>query len=377
MLAWFQKAAYLPIVRNNPDIPSYPPLFFVRMTEKIRHFLLKMNRRFTHPNVVMWEMAHHMWLAAGISVVAELGIADTLRKGARPVSELADLSKTHEESLYRVMRMLASQGIFKELKDRRFASTPLAVPLRDDQIRYLILLHLNRNQFEVFGQLMHSVRSGETVKGDHSGRALFDHIGNDEKKNEWFNRAMTNASRMQLATILPVFPFRKYKNIIDLGGGEGLLLASVLSRAPQSRGILFDLPHALVNAGDLIGSHSLNGRLEPQGGDFFKEVPGGGDLYILKSVLHDWNDDSSKKILKNVHKAMNPQARLLVIEAVLDEGNKPAFGKMTDVLMMAAAGGRERTRSQWDTLLESSGFRIRKIHPTISPYCIIEALKIL
>ena len=376
MLAWFQKAAYLPIVRNPNDIPHYPPLFLVRISEKVRQVFLKMNRRFTHPNVVMWEMVHNMWLAAGISVVAELGIADMLRKGARPVRELAALSDTHEDSLYRVMRMLASQGIFRERKDRSFERTPLSVPLQDDQIRYLILLHLNRNQFELFGQLMLSVRTGDTVKGKHSGKALFDHIGNDEKKNEWFNRAMTNASRMQLAAILPAFPFRKYRTIIDIGGGEGYFLASILGRAPQSRGILFDLPHALENFPDLMASRRLTGRLEARGGDFFEEVPGGGDLYILKSVLHDWDDDFSVQILRNVHKAMHPRARVLLIEAVLDEGNKAAFGKMTDILMMAAAGGRERTRSQWENLLELSGFRIRKIHATISHFSIIEAMLI-
>ena len=151
------------------------------------------------------------------------------------------------------------------------------------------------------------------------------------------------------------------------------MLASILSRYPQSRGVLFDLPHVLLKSPGLIAGYGLKERLEARGGDFFKEVPEGGDLYILKSVLHDWDDDSSIKILNNVRKVMTSKARLLVIEAVLDEGNRPSFGKMTDILMMAAAGGRERTRSQWENLLGVSGFRIHKIHATISAYSIIEA----
>jgi len=385
MLASFRKAAYLPSpktdaaymnMRNDPEIPSYPPLWFVRISQKIRHFFLKMNRRFTHPNVVMWEMAHNMWLAAGISVAAELGIADLLREGPRSIDELASRTETHADSLYRVMRMLASQGIFKEIKGRQFKITSLAVPLQEDQIRYLMLLHLNRNHFRMFGDLMESVRSGNTVSGEHSGKALFEHIGNDALKNEWFNKAMTSASKMQIPSLLSSFPFEKYGYIIDIGGGEGLFLAKVLSKSAGSSGLLFDLPGVMTRTGDIIRNHLLGGRMEVLEGDFFESVPGDGDLYILKSVLHDWDDDSTLKILGNVHKVMDQKSRLLVIESVLDEGNLPGFGKMTDILMMAAAGGRERTRTKWESLLAASGFRIRKIHPTISHQSIIEASKI-
>ncbi|MDX2432395.1 MAG: methyltransferase [Bacteroides sp.] len=362
--------------KNDLDLPSYPPLFFVRITQNIRLFFLRMNRRFTHPNVVMWEMAHNMWLAAGISVVAELGIADLVKEGPRSVDDLADQTKTHSDSLYRVLRMLASQGIFKEIKGQRFETTSLAMPLQDDQIRYLVLLHLNRNQFRVFGELMESVRSGTTVRKEHSGKALFDHIGNDERKNEWFNKAMTSASKMQVPALLSAFPFQRYRDIMDIGGGEGLFLASVLSKAPKSKGVTFDLPAVLSRTKGIIDKHALTGRMFAVEGDFFDGVPDGGDLYILKSVLHDWDDALCKKILGNVFKAMDQKSRLLVIESVLDEGNHPSFGKMTDILMMVAAGGVERTRTQWVSLLGASGFKIRKIHPTITPHSIIEAEKI-
>ncbi len=212
--------------------------------------------------------------------------------------------------------------------------------------------------------------------GNLSGSALFDHIGGDEEKNERFNMAMTNASRMQVSTLISAFPFKKYRKIIDVGGGQGLFLAALLQHYKENTGIVFDLPHALVRAGEVIEAYALEGRMESSGGDFFKEVPGGGDLYMMKSVLHDWDDESAAKILHNVHDAMEGHSRLLVIESVIERGNKPSFGKMTDILMMVSAGGKERTRAEFEALLQSAGFRIRKIYPTISPHSLIEAEKI-
>jgi hypothetical protein len=136
---------------------------------------------------------------------------------------------------------------------------------------------------------------------------------------------------------------------------------------------VFDLPKSVAYAGDVINSYSLGDRMRAEGGDFFKKVPAGGDLYIMKSILHDWDDDASLKILGNVRDAMGEGSRLLVIDSVLDEGNRPSFGKMTDILMMISAGGKERTRTEWDTLLGRAGFRIRKVHATVSPHSIIEA----
>ena len=381
----FRKAAYLPVtetysvlmeMRTDPELPSYPPLWFVRISQKIRHFFLKMNRRFTHPNVVMWELAQNMWLAAGISVAAELGIADLVKEGPVSIEDLADQTGTHEESLHRLMRMLASQGIFRELRGQRFESNSLAVPLQEDQIRYLMLVHLNRNQFQIFGNLMKSVRTGKPVSEDLSAKVLFDQIENNELKKEWFNKAMTSASKMQVPALLSAFSFRKYGKIIDIGGGEGFFLANILHGQVKSRGVLFDLPGALSGAKANIEIYSLEGRMELVGGDFFENVPAGGDLYILKSILHDWDDESSMKILGKLHEVMGPQSRLLVIESVLDEGNHPSFGKMTDILMLAAAGGKERTLKQWESLLSASGFSIRKSRPTISPHSIIEVVKI-
>jgi hypothetical protein len=363
-------------MKSEKDFPVYPPLFVVRITEKLRQFFMRLNRRFTDPGVVMWEMVHNFWLAAGIGVVAELGIADLLKDGPLGIADLAKATATDEDSLYRVMRMLASQGIFKALRDRRFVSTPLAVPLREDRIRYLLLLHLNPQHFRMFGDLLTCVKTGKNVTGDTGGKALFRHIGSEGQRNERFNLAMSNASNMQVPTLLPAFSFRDYRKIIDIGGGQGLFLAALLRHSRESTGIVFDLPQAVSEAGEIISAHSLGDRMEAVEGDFFKTVPEGGDLYILKSVLHDWDDEHAQSILGNVHKAMDERSCLLVIDTVIGEDNSPSFGKMTDILMMVSAGGRERTRPEFEDLLRRSGFRISKIHRTISPHSLIEVYKI-
>lgn len=364
-------------MHKESEFPTYPPLFFVRITANFRNFFLRLNRRFTHPNMVLWEMTHGLWLAAGISVAAELGLADLLKEKPRTIDELAELTGMHKESLYRIMRMLASHGIFREQRGKKFASTPLAKPLQEDQIKYLILAHVNPRHFQMFGEIMTTVQTGRPVSGEVSGNTLFERIGSNEQKNERFNKAMTNASRMQASAILSAFSFKPFRRIFDIGGGQGLFLAAILRHSEESEGIVFDLPKALLNAGKVIEEFSLGDRMKAEEGDFFKKVPAGGDLYMMKSVLHDWDDEASGKILRNVHDAMNSNSRLLIIDSVIEEGNKPSFGKMTDILMMVTAGGKERTRAEFEVLLDKTGFRIRKIHPTISPHSLIEVEKVV
>jgi hypothetical protein len=362
-------------MKASKQYPVYPPLFFVRETERLRRFCTRINRRFTHPNVVLWEMVHQMWVAAGINVAVQLGIADLLKQGPMDIAGLARKTGTHEDSLYRLMRMLSTRGLFKESGERLFASTRLSKPLQEDQIRYLLMTHLRAGQFEIFGDLLQSVKTGKNVRGRDSGRGLFDQIEEDVERNERFTRAMTSASRMLAGALVAAFPFKRYKRIIDVGGGQGFLLAAILDRNPGIRGIVFDLPGAISKADRIIEEFSLEDRMDAVAGDFFDKVPEGGDLYLMKSILHDWSDEDAMKILARVREAMPDGSRLLVIEPVIGENNRPEFGKMTDILMMAAVGGKERTRSEWEVLLTDAGFRIRKIHGTVSPQHLIEVVK--
>ena len=363
-------------MKKGPEIPHYPPLFLVSITERMRYFFLWLYRKFTHPNIAAFELVHHFWLAAAVGVAAELGIADLLEKGPKTIHELSALTGSDEESLYRMMRMLASHDIFREKEDRIFILTPLAKSLQEDQVKYLIISHLTKLHFHTFSELAYCIRTGKNAAELFSGNTLFDHIGTDDKRNELFIKAMTNASMMQVAAVLPAYPFNRCRNIVDIGGGQGLMIASLLFRYPQCRGIVFDLPQTQIQATKIIEDYGITDRCQFIAGSFFDNIPTGGDLYLLKSVLHDWDDEACLRILSNINKAMNPVSRLLIMETIIEKGNRPSFGKMTDILMMAAVGGKERTKDQFSWLLHKTGFRIRKIRRTVSPLRIIEVEKV-
>jgi len=362
-------------MKNKIEYPHYPPRFLVMFFERLRHLFMRMNRRFTHPNVAVFEMAQNLWLAASLNVAAELGIADQLKEGGKSIHDLAVLTNTHEESLYRMMRMLASQEIFREEKSRFFTLTPLARALQEDNIKFLLTSHLSKRLFHLFGEMMYTVRTGKSASEIVIGDTVFDHLGKDERHNEQFITAMTNVSLMQISTILPVYPFGKYKNIIDIGGGEGLMMAALLQKYPECRGIVFDLPQSESLAVKFIERYGIDDRCTFVAGSFFETIPEGGDLYIMKNILHDWNDDSCLVILRKIVMAIPSASRLLIIDPYVAEGNKPSFGKMTDMLMMTALGGKERTKDEFRILLDQAGFRILKIHRTISQLILIEAEK--
>jgi hypothetical protein len=362
-------------MKNKIDYPHYPPRFVVRFFERMRQQFLSLNRRFTHPNVAVFEMVHNLWLAAGLNVAAELGIADLLKEGGKSIHELAVLTDTHEESLYRMMRMLASQEIFREKNNRFFTLTPLAEALQENNVKFLITSHLSKRQFHLFGEMIYTIRTGKSAGEIVIGNNLFDHLGQDEQHNEQFINAMTNISLIQISTILPVYPFRKYKNIIDIGGGEGLLMSALLQKYPGCRGIVFDLPQSSGMALKFIERYGIGDRCTFVAGSFFETIPEGGDLYLMKNILHDWNDESCLTILRNIAMTMPSASRLLIIDPFVAEGNKPSFGKMTDILMMTALGGKERTKAEYRILLDQAGFVIRNIYRTISQLILIEAVK--
>jgi hypothetical protein len=339
----------------------------------MRWFFIKMFRRFTHPNVALIEMVENLWLSGAISVASELGIADLLKEGNKSIGELAKLTGTLEDPLYRVMRALASNDIFKELKDKCFTLTPLAVAMQDNQMRYFINQHLSKMHFQMFGEMLQTVKTGKSYSELFTKAGLFDHIGESSELNEMFNKAMASTSMMQAAAVLPVFSFNRYKKIIDIGGGQGYFLSTILARYEDLKGVVYDLPHVVGYTQEFFKNHDLADRALAIGGSFFESIPPDGDLYILKNILHDWNDEDCIRILQNLRRDMPVKGRILIIEAVLEVDNNPSFGKMTDLLMMVGMNGRERTRAEYEDLLRNSGFMLKKIYPTISPLSLILA----
>lgn len=358
-------------MQSKYELPAYPPLFIVRFFNAVRKRLVRISRRFTHPGVVMLEHMQNLWLLGSISVANELGIAGILNDGPMTISELARLTETYEDPLYRVMRLLASEGIFREIEGKKFANTRYSEPMLETELKYFIRHTLNKIQFRAFGEMMHTLKTGRRTTELFFEQGVFDHMGQSQEINDLYNRAMTNTSRMQIAAILSSYDFRRYRHIIDIGGGQGLFISSILARYEGLRGTLFDLPQVVGRSFKLPGSEDFKDRLTITSGSFFEMVPEGGDLYMLKNILHGWADNECIEILENIRKAMAENGRVMIIESLIGKMNKPSWGKMTDIFMMAGLGGKERTVEEFLSILDRSGFRLEKIKHTVSPLSLI------
>lgn len=360
-------------MNTESRLPKYPPVFIVRVTDSIRRRLIKISRQFTHPNVVMLEHVQNLWLLGAISVAAALGIADLLKKGPKTITELASLTGMLEDPLYRIMRLLASEGIFKEKRGMEFSNTTVSESLLEDELKYFVLHTLDKLQFRISGEMIHSVKTGESTLGLFIKDDAFDHIGQSKELNELYNKAMTNASQMQVAAILSVFKFDRFKHIVDVGGGVGSLLSTIIKKNPNLHGTLFELSHVVSHAKNIIKDQDVLKRVKIIAGTFFETIPEGGDLYMMKNILHCWDDGDSVKILQNIRKVITPDGKLMIIETIIKNDNEPSIGKMTDVYMMVGLSGRERTKEEYQVLLERADFKLERIVPTVSPLSIIVA----
>ena len=303
-------------------------------------------------------------------VAAKLGVADYLADGPKRVDELAKATETDASSLYRVLRALASLGIFTEQGDRVFAMTPTAEPLRSDvphSLRDVAIFWGEDWHWDVWGKILYSVRTGKSAWAQMHGDDVFDYFQRNPEAGEIFNRAMSSFSGFATKAVVEAYDFSGIQTLIDIAGGHGRLLAGVLEAYPSMRGVLFDLPHVIEGA-------PRGSRCEYVSGDFFSSVPSGGDAYIMKHIIHDWDDERALKILRNIREAMRPDARVLLVEAVIAEGNNQDFGKLLDLEMLVSPGGKERTAAEYEELFTRAGLRLTRIVPTKSPYSVIEAV---
>ncbi len=328
---------------------------------------------------IMQLVMGHM-VASAVYSVTKMGIPDLLSGGAKPISELARASGANEDALYRVLRALASAGVFAESSPRTFALTTAGEYLRRDRegsIRDMALWMGDKFHFQIFPELSHSIKTGETVTEKVFGVSCFDYFAKDKEVSEVFNAAMTMFSKMLAPPVLEAYDFSwlNGKTLVDVGGGHGHLLTSILKDYPQVRGVIFDLEHVLAGTQTRIDSAGVAARCETAAGDFFQSVPE-GDAYIMKHIIHDWSDERARTILKNCHRAGRGAARVILVEAVLAAGNEPHFAKWLDLEMLMLPGGRERTDEEFGRLFEQTGFRLTRVLQTKSPVCVIEAEKV-
>jgi len=322
------------------------------------------------------SMLSGAWITQAIYVAAELGIADLLADGPRPVEELADLTATDTGALYRLLRTLAGTGIFAEEPPRRFTITPLAEPLRSDfpGSQRAMAIMMGAELYETWGQLLHSVRTGRGGFRKAFGSSFFQYMTENPDRHGIYDAAMNGVHGRETEPILDAGNFSRFHRVVDVGGGNGEMLMALLRRHPALRGTLFDLPGVVERARHRIEASDLADRCRIEGGDFFSAVPTGADAYLLRHIIHDWSDEKAVTILSHCQQAMGPEGKVLVIETVIHPGNEPCFGRWLD-LMMLLVDGRERTEEQYRDLFAQAGLRLDRIIPTAAGVSILEGTR--
>jgi O-methyltransferase/methyltransferase family protein len=315
------------------------------------------------------------WIAQAIGVAADLGIADLLSKGPKTSGELAIATGSDHQSLYRLMRALASVGVFNEVEPERFALTPIAEGLRADapaSQRDRALQMCSDVQWRTWGQLGYSVRTGQPAFKQVHGMDAWEYRARNPDVDARFNAAMTSLATQVANAIASAYDFSGLGILVDVGGGHGALLVAILRANPRLRAVLFDLPQVAEGAREPLRAAGLLERCDIVGGNMFEEVPAGGDAYVLSRVIHDWNDAHSVTVLANCRRVMTSCNKLLLAEEVLPPGDQPSYGKLTDLNMLVSPGGRERTEAEYRTLYAAAGFELTRVIPTRSRISLIE-----
>ena len=327
--------------------------------------------------VAILQMLSGKWVSQAVYVAAELGLADHLAAGPSGIPELARRADVDGPSLHRLLRALASVGVFKEDSDGRFTNTELSEALRSDvpgSMRSMAKFYGDHPTWDAWGELLYSVRTGKSAFQKVHGLLPFEFLAKNPRASAYFNEAMTGFSAQEIAAVHAAFDFSGVKTVVDVGGGHGALLCSILERNPEQRGILFDQPHVIDGAHAALAKSPVANRCKTVGGDFFKEVPQGADGYVLKHILHDWNDEQATAIASTIRRVMTPGSRLFVIETVIQPGNEPSFSKLLDLEMLVLYnGGRERTQQEFAKLFADAGLRLTRVVETQGPACVIEA----
>jgi hypothetical protein len=322
------------------------------------------------------QAASGYMVSAALQVALQRDMAERLADGPRTVADLASATGTTDEGLYRVLRALASVGIFAECGPRTFTITPAAALMRKgpgelgDGMQFIC----DPFHFQAYAEMLHTVKTGQPGGEKIAGMPLFEYLATHPAWSSSFNNAMTAFSANVMPAVLNVYDFSGIGVLVDVAGGHGHVLTSVLREYRAMRGVLFDLPHVIAGAGPLIAAAGVVDRCRTESGDFFDRVPAGGDAYIMKHIIHDWDDDRSVAILSNIRTALAGKsgARVILLEAVVPEGNDPHLSKLIDLEMMMMPGGRERTANEFDALFKRAGFRLTRIVPTESMLSVIE-----
>ncbi|MEO5766243.1 MAG: methyltransferase [Casimicrobiaceae bacterium] len=328
------------------------------------------------PATTIRRLVEGYQVSQAIHVAATLGIADLLADGSRTSDELAESTGTHPPTLYRLLRALASVDVLREVDGRRFELTPLGEGLRSnvpDSIAGWAAFIGRPYYWQAWAGLLHSVRTGENAFRHVHNTDVWTYRSSRPDESAIFDRAMASLSRRSNAALLAAYDFGRFRTIIDVGGGNGALLAAIVAMHPNLEGVLFDQPHVVAAAPALLERAGVADRCRVVAGNFFESVPNGADAYVLRAVIHDWEDEESIRILRVVSRAIRADGTLLLIERVIAPPNEGRDAKFSDLNMLVGPGGRERTREEFAALLDASRFRLARVVST-GVYSVVEAV---
>jgi predicted O-methyltransferase YrrM len=327
--------------------------------------------------VQMLEFHNGLGLAHILSVIAEIGVADQVTNGPLGIEELAERTGTNTDALYRVLRAVASKGVFTEVAPRTFGLTPLAATLRSDvdgSMRDVFRLQGQPCMQEAYAAIGHSVRTGEPAFEHVHGTTLFSYLAERPELSELFSSAMGNAARQIQRPAIDAYDLSDVRRLIDIGGAHGHLVAAILSRYPKMNGVVFDLPNVVPGAADVLTEADVADRTEVVGGDYLRAVPAQGDAYTISHVLHQITDAEAVTVLTNIRQVMAPGGRVLVIDPVIPEGDLPHPGKFMDITMLLLTQGRDRTEPELAGLFEQAGLRRVETVALSAPSSVVVAM---
>ena len=324
----------------------------------------------------LFQLASGYWISQAIYVAAKLGIADVLKDGPKSASEIALATQADQNSIYRLMRALCAVGAFRTAGVDKFTVAALGIPLQSyvpGSLRAMVIT-LGETHYAAWAHLLESVKTGTAGFPLAFGAEMFDYFGQDVEAGKAFNHAMTDYSALSSCAVLLSYDFSATRSLVDVGGGCGRLLTSILRMYPSMQGTLFDMPPVIAAAREKLESDPCRKRCTFVPGSFLDFVPHGADTYLMSSVIHDWDDEHAITILRNCRRSMRRHSRIVMLEFVVPTGEKASFSKVLDLNMLVMNGGRERTAEEFRRLFDAAGLKMTRIISTLSPLSVVEAV---
>jgi hypothetical protein len=331
------------------------------------------------PDQLLMQLITGKWVSKALSLVAELAVADHVSDGPRHVEDLAAVTGMNADALYRLLRATAALGVLKELPGQRFENNVMSNMLRSTpgSLRGMMRWLGDDSAWRAWGRLDYSVQTGQPAFDKVMGMQVFEHFQHHPEVGQVFNDAMVSFTQITGPAVAKGYDFSGIKTLVDIGGGHGALIAKIAQKHPALKGVLFDRPEVVAGAGALLTAEGVADRVTPQGGDFLHSVPAGADAYIMKHIIHDWDDAHSIAILSHCRKAMAPGGKVLIVEQLVSDRPEAAAVKLIDLEMLVmTTGGRERTETEFSALLGKAGLRLTRIVPTESPVVVVESVAV-